>query len=251
MIHLNQKRNLLASASLLLIVLIVVFVIMSDKQKVYLAVGNMLFGESVGPFTIYQPTLAEYFLLQSNETGSQPLKWANYQLARLAFVRGDYTRAIHYSNEELRLYPSNCRTHYIRGLVYGYMDKLDLAIDDFEIFNTSCVRDSWAGHNDLAWFYFRKGDLQKALAIVELVIYKDTNSLNPWLQNTYGTILLNLGRHDEARDALLKARYLADNLTEEEWGKSYPGNDPRIYGEGLNSMRKIIEKNLLLLEKKQ
>lgn len=223
------------------------FLVLSNKQKFYFAIGNSLFGGNVGFMTMYRPTEAEYFFIKSIESADKPLMWTNYQLSRLSFIRGDLSRAILYANKELELYPDNCRTYYIRGLVYGYQEKLDQAIRDFEMFNSSCVMDSWAGHNDLAWFYFRKGDLLKALSTVESVIYKDTNSLNPWLQNTYGTILLNLGRETEAKDALRKALYFTENMTEEDWGRSYPGNDPRIYKEGLDSMRAIIKKNLLLL----
>lgn len=242
----QKHKRILLFVSLLVIILFVSSVLL-HKQQFYFTIGNTLFGGKIGFLTIYRPTEAEYFFIKSMESGQRPLMWTNYQLSRLSFIRGELSRAILYANKELELYPSNCRTYYVRGLVYGYLEKLDQAISDFETFNTSCVLDSWAGHNDLAWFYFRKGDLLKALSAVESVIYRDTNSLNPWLQNTYGTILLNLGREDEARDALLKALYLAENLSEEDWGRAYPGNDPRIYKEGLDSMKTIIRKNISLL----
>ena len=40
-------------------------------------------------------------------------------------------------------------------------------------------------------------------------------------------------------------------MTEEAWGKAYPGNDPRIYKTGLQAMKLSVESNLKLLEGKR
>ena len=75
------------------------------------------------------------------------------------------------------------------------------------------------------------------------------NPGNPWLLTTYGTALLNLGKKNEARDILSQALEKAENLTAEEWGRAYPGNNPKIYGEGLEAMKATIRTNLELAHK--
>lgn len=245
-------RNLYQNAFSVFLVLIVftsLYVLHRNKFEIYYNIGNTMFGGVVLGQTFYDIDSAEYFLTQANQK-KEPKIWTNYQLSRINFIRGDFPHAIYFANEELRLYPKNCRTHYIRGLTYGYMNKLDQAIADFEIFN-ACFPDTWAGHNDLAWFWFRKGDMKKVIEVIEHVINKDNNATSPWLQNTYGVALMNVGRYFEAETALHMAKYLASNMTEEGWGKSYPGNNPEIYGEGLTAMRQSINKNLLILKEKK
>ncbi len=218
------------------------------RQNIYFYTGNQFFGGKIGyasyHISLYNIEVSEYFLLKANDFDKKII-WNNYQLSRIYFIKGDLYKAVQYSNRELEYFPDNCRTHYIRGLAYGYKNDLDNAISDFEKFNT-CFPLSWAGHNDLAWFWFRKGDMQKVVDVVEGVItsYDD----NPWIQNTYGTALMNLGRGSEALLAFEKAKVASESMTETDWGKAYPGNDPSIYGKGLKAMRETIDKNIQLLK---
>lgn len=196
---------------------------------------------------LYNVSVSQYFFKRA----STPLigkvaPYSYYQLSRTYFIQGNLGQAIVEADNELKLYPENCRTYYIRGLTYGYLENLDAAISDFETFNTTCVKNSWAGHNDLAWFYFRKGDMKKVIETVEKVI--DRYPTNPWLQNTYGTALLNVGRYKEAKEAFSKARDTASFMTEESWGRAYPGNNPLIYSKGLAGMRLTIDTNIKLTE---
>lgn len=210
------------------------------------ALGNLFFGKVP---SLYNVTLAQFFFKQaSNPLFGDAPQYTHYQLSRTYFIQGDFDNAIYYANKELDLYPENCRTHYIRGLTYGYMNDLDNAIEDFETFNTSCVKDSWAGHNDLAWFYFRKGDIAGMLRTMEKVVSK--NETNPWVQNAYGIALLNLGRYEEAVIAFKKALTVANTMTEKDWGVAYPGNSPRIYERGLLNMRKTLQENLKVATEK-
>ncbi len=215
-------------------------------SPVNLALGNLFFDHSA---KIYNLTLAQFFFKNSSVgIFTIPSLSTNYQLSRTYFIQGEFSKAIESANKELQLYPKNCRTYYIRGLTYAYINNLDKAIEDFETFNTMCVKDSWAGHNDLAWLYFRKGDLKKALLTVEATVFTGTNSLNPWIQNTYGTILMNVGRYEEAERAFRVALERASTMTADNWGDAYPGNDPAIYAQGLFSMRESIAQNLKILE---
>jgi tetratricopeptide (TPR) repeat protein len=126
------------------------------------------------------------------------------------------------------------------------MNELDNAIQDFETFNATCVKDSWAGHNDLAWFYFRKGDIKKMRSTIEKIV--DKNWVNPWVQNAYGIALLNDGEKRLAHEAFTRALTSANRMTEHDWGIAYPGNNPEIYGEGLAAMRDALQKNIELAE---
>jgi tetratricopeptide (TPR) repeat protein len=185
--------------------------------------------------------------MQTKQKNNKAYPFSNYQLARIYFIKGNLNASLYYANKELELYPDHCRTYYIRGLTYGYMNDLDRAIDDFKIFNTSCVTNSWAGHNDLAWFYFRKGDIQNMSNIIEPMVTRYPT--NPWVQNTYGIALLNLKKYKEAENAFVQALTYADLMTERSWGTAYPGNNPDIYNQGLEAMRKTIQQNLTLTEK--
>jgi tetratricopeptide (TPR) repeat protein len=226
---------------------IFIFTIFCFRQNIYLFLGNQFFGGRVGYGKYYTTTYnidtAEYFLLKANSFDKK-LIWNNYQLSRINFIKGDLSTAIVYADAELRYFPDNCRTHYIRGLTYGYKNDLDAAIADFEQFNV-CYPNSWAGHNDLSWFWFRKGNMQKVIEVVEKVI--KNNDTNPWIQNTYGTALMNVGRNVEALAAFEKAKKTAAYMTPVNWGAAYPGNDPAIYEKGLKAMRDTVDKNIEIL----
>ncbi len=233
--------------SILILFFVSIFFIYQNRYIIYFEFGNRAFGGKIMNHTFYNIYAAEYFLTKANEK-DLPLEWTNYQLSRINFIRGNLIQAIYFANEELRLYPNNCRTHYIRGLAYGYAEDLDNAISDFEIFN-KCFPNSWAGHNDLAWFWFKKGDTKKVIQIIEKV--KDFNMGSAWVQNTYGVALMNEGRYNEAEKALLSAKQNSANMTEEDWGKSYPGNNPLIYKKGLTKLRESIDSNLRILQQKK
>ncbi len=250
--YLNQKVWVILSLLSLLIVTSSIFLF---RENIYFYLATKAFGGKVSvkilnkdySHTFYNLDLAEYFFTKANEN-KNPKQWVNYQLSRISFIRGDLDTALHFADRELVLYPDNCRTHYIRGLTYGYIDtvqSLDNAISDFEKFNV-CFPNTWAGHNDLAWFWFRKGNMKKVIEVVEVVIEK--NKKNPWLENTYGTALMNVGEYKKAREAFEAAKKSADLMTKESWGVAYPGNNPKVYGKGLSAMRESIEKNLKALE---
>ena len=238
-----QKKNKLAAVISTLLLVIALFLLFN---KIVLTVGNIFFGKVAA---LYNVTLSQRIYSYS----AQPLfgkvePFANYQLSRTYFIQGKFSESIYYANRELDFYPENCRTYYIRGLTYGYMNKIDSAIEDFETFNSTCVKDSWAGRNDLAWLYFRKGDIPKMLSTIEPMV--KLYETNPWVQNSYGIALLNLGRYKEAREAFEKANIIANLMTEKEWGMAYPGNNPEIYGRGIKDMRTTIQKNLNLAKEK-
>lgn len=229
----------------LLMVMIAAFAYMK-RGSIYMSLGTATFGSKFLGVRVYNTAVAEFFYTKAASLEHVP-QWANYQLSRVNFINGKQYQAVKYADKELELYPENCRTNYVRGLAYAYDDKLNSAIENFKAFNI-CFPDSWAGHNDLAWFYFRQGDYVSAKKTIEQVINKYPT--NPWIQNSYGVALMNSGDLSKAMYAFAAANRVASAMTESDWGSAYPGNDSGIYEEGLTAMRDTIKKNMSLLETK-
>ena len=213
------------------------------SPSLHQSIGNAFFGTFP---KLYNVTLAQFFFTQSAyPIFGEAVPYAHYQLSRTYFIQGKLDLALTEAKEELKLYPENTRTYYILGLTYGYLNQEKLAIESFGTF-IEWKPQSWAARNDRAWLQFRIGDIDGALATLKPVA-NDTN--NPWVQNTYGTLLLNKKEYAKAKEAYLNAKKSTDTMTEASWGHAYPGNDPRMYGVGLRAMKASIESNLTLLER--
>jgi tetratricopeptide (TPR) repeat protein len=205
----------------------------------YFTIGNSYFGEG----RTYDVERAKVFFLRAQKLDDR-YPSVHYQLARVYFIEGSFSPALREINRELELYPDFKRSYYVRALIYGYMRLFELAAADFQEF-LLFKPESWAAHNDLAWIYFQMGAYDKALTTVEEGLVDSPQ--NMWLLNSRGVALLNLGRKEEARKSLRLALAIVNITTPEQWGRSYPGNNPNIYGQGLGAMRTSIEKNLALL----
>jgi tetratricopeptide (TPR) repeat protein len=208
--------------------------------QTHLKLGDYFFG---GATSFYNVNLAQHFYAYAaySPVAKAP-QYAHYQLSRTYFIQGRLQSALFEAQSELALYPDNVRTYYILGLTYGYMNREQEAVDAFSVFIRAYPH-SWAARNDKAWLQFRLGDIEAALATIESVAQVQ----NPWVQNTYGTLLLNLERHAEAKQAFAVAYQQASLMTEAEWGGAYPGNDPRVYELGLQATKQSIKSNLELL----
>jgi len=169
----------------------------------------------------------------------------HYQLARVHFINGEFIPAIKEIDKEIELYPNYKRSFYVRGLVYGYLDNFDRAASDFQTF-LEAYPNSWAGHNDLSWIYFKKGDFISARDVAQkgLQHYPD----NPWLLNSLGIALLNLEQGEEAKRVFEESLKHFENLDTGSWGRAYPGNNPKIYSEGLHQTKDSVMFNMSLLE---
>lgn len=232
------KRILQLGCVVVLGCAIIYFPVFSHKA------GDVFFGRIPA---LYNVKIAQLFFKQSAYPlfgTSEP--YAHYQLSRTYFIQGKLDKALEEAKKELSFYPDHVRAHYVLGLTYGYMNEEEQAIKHFETFIASHPA-SWAARNDKAWLEFRIGDIDSALATIEPV---SIALANPWVQNTYGTMLMNKGRYDEAYEAFTRAQNAASSMSEEVWGHAYPGNDPRIYAVGLSAMKASIAENLALLEKK-
>lgn len=165
---------------------------------------------------------------------------AHYQLGRIYFIEGKFPLAIDHIRTVLRLDPEFEKGYYMYGLISGYSGNMRQAIYGFEEF---IKRDdfNWAGYNDLAWVHFQLGDFEKTLEVAEKGLKKAYN--NPWLLNMQGLALMNLSQTKKAHQSFEKALERVSVMAPQDWGIAYPGNDPRIYAEGLKRMQEAIQHN--------
>ena len=213
----------------------------SDPQ-LFFDVGNYYFGGGA-----YDIGRAEYYFKKSLDINPE-IDGAHYQIARIYFIRGDFYTALDEINKEIELHPDFKRSYYVRGLIYGYSGRLKEAENDFKEF-LKWKPESWAGHNDLAWVYFTKGDYKNSAATAREGLKYVPN--NAWLLNSLGVALLNEGNLAEAEKVLTDALAYASAMTPADWGRSYPGNNPSVYGDGLDAMKASIERNLALIAAKE
>lgn len=164
----------------------------------------------------------------------------HYQLSRIYFLKGDFSRATEEINIEIKNFPNFKRSYYVRGLINGYAKNFPEAISDFKEF-LKWDGQSWAAHNDLAWIYFQTGDYKNAEKISREGLRWSPD--NPWLLNSLGTALLNLDKKQEAKAAFELALSEAQKLTVSDWQKAYPGNNPAISAEALKRMIDTIKSN--------
>ena len=209
--------------------------------KLLMQLGNYYFGGGV------------YDLDKSERAYKKALRaepgilWGHYQIARILFVGGEHNAAIDEINKELAANPENLRSLYVRGLIYGYRGQagdLAKAEADFQRF-TLWAPSEWAGYNDLAWILSKQGKYKEAKETIKRALSEIPESAdNPWLWNAFGVAELNLKEYKNAAISFKKAKRLAEELTEEDWRRSYPGNNPASAEEGLSAFLKAISENL-------
>ena len=204
-----------------------------------LAIGNSHFGSG----RVYDIKKAEKAYIEAIKLDPNLFE-PHYQLGRIHFINGKFTSALIEVEKTLALDPEFKHAYYLRGLVYGYQGNLDNAIIGFEEF---IKRDdvNWAGYNDLAWVYFKKGDYVKVKEVAGKGLERGAGS--PWLNNMYGTALMNLGERKEAKKYFEVALQIAEAMKPADWGGSYPGNNPVIYQQGLEETKNVIRHNLALV----
>jgi hypothetical protein len=71
---------------------------------------------------------------------------------------------------------------------------------------------------------------------------------NPWLLNSNATALYELGEYKDALTQAQRAQVSVAGLTDAEWSHAYPGNDPAIAGEGLESFKQAVADNVHTIE---
>ena len=218
-----------------------------DRSNAELAmfIGNYYFNGVIGGGE-YNLDIAEKAYQKAVSINPRIL-WGHYQLSRIAFVKGDYEQALAEIMKELKANPENLRSLYVRGLIYGYRGQagdLAKAEADFRRF-TFLAPSEWAGYNDLAWIlskHRKYKEVKETIATAFREISESKN--NPWLWNALGVAELNLKEYKNAELSFGKSKQLAERLTEEDWRRSYPGNNPASAEEGLSSFLQAIDENL-------
>lgn len=177
------------------------------------------------------------------------LAW--HQLGRIDFLKGDFESALFHFHKQIEYFSDELpNVYYMIALTYGYQARIervfeawDKAESNFKKYLTYDPKSPWA-RVDLAWVLFAQGKYEEMKGPLEIGLLHHPD--NPWLLNMYGLALLNTGEKAKANSYFSWALNEANKLTEAEWGRSYPGNDPAIWGRGLEEFRSIVAGNLEL-----
>lgn len=192
----------------------------------------------------YHPRIAAWFYTRATVVDRNfPL--AHHQLARIAFLKGDYETALRHINTEMVLPggPKNPSSWYVRGLIKGFAGDYVGAIHDYKTYLRYDPK-NWAAINDYAWVLLKNGDADTALlALDEGLSYHPEN---PWLRSNRAVALAELGFLEAAQEDGMRARELADTLGVEDWNRAYPGNDPIAGIAGLEHFKSAIERNVFV-----
>lgn len=234
--HMSLRGCLFLCAGVVLCVLLLFFA-RSHIASGFVILGNRHFGGE-GAYDLSRADLYYRMALISDRRTLH----AYHQRARIAFLRGDFNEALSLIEKQITEHgPSFMSSYYIRGLIHGYRKEFAEAERDFKAFLTWDPH-NWAALNDLAWVYFAQGKFEEAGAasLRGLAIAPQ----NPWLHMMYGMSRFNSGAESQALSHLYQARGFAKNLTDSDWVRAYPGNDPRIAGKGLQALRATIEDNI-------
>jgi tetratricopeptide (TPR) repeat protein len=167
----------------------------------------------------------------------------HHQKARIAFLKGDFTTAL--SEIDIQIEKNGNKvpaSFYIRGLIYGYQGHYTKATEDFLTF-LDWDPYNWAAINDLLWVLVKDGQIERATRISQKAV--DIFPDNPWILSMRATICFEKGLHECALANGERAVVKAGTLTDADWLKAYPGNDPAIAAEGIASFRKSVIDNMV------
>ena len=169
-----------------------------------------------------------------------------HERARIAFLKGDFAIALARIDAELALQTTpSPDSYYIRGLIEGFAGEYDRAIVDYETYLRSDSK-NWAAINDYAWVLLKANRPMDALIALDwgLIYFPQ----NPWLLNSKATALFELERLDRALVSAHDAAKWVDHVTEEQWLRAYPGNDPLIAEMGIAEFKSAVLDNMHSIE---
>ena len=187
---------------------------------------------------------AEYFFRQTIKL-NPGFSRAHHQLARIHFLRGNFSDALSEINYEILLQgDQNPNAYYVRGLIKGFAQLYESAAADFKYFLT-LEPDSWAGANDYAWVAMKAGEYAAAIPVLETAL--EMHPDNAWLLNSYAIALYETGAEEKAIQIGERAKAAVELLNPQDWSAANPGNDPRIAAAGLDTFRKATIQNLSIM----
>ncbi len=168
--------------------------------------------------------------------------YAHHQLARIAFLRGDFNLALSRIGVEIEHHgEKHHNAYYIKGLIEGYAGDYLSAVIDYQKYLSHNPR-NWAAINDLAWVLLKDKQYDKTETVTTIGLSDFPD--NPWLFNSRGIARFENGKYKEAQEDFQKASVLVQGVTNEAWSTAYPGNDPRVAGQGVETLTRSIRENL-------
>ncbi len=212
--------------------------------------GEYYFNHDDDPAGPYDIKEARRYYEATIRKDPQAIGAAWYQLGRIDFIEGKFNAAL-YKFEKLEEYfpesESNINPNYMAGLVYGYQARRTKDQADWDAAEAAFVDyieyepyAPWP-RVDLAWIYFAQGKFEEMKPVLgEGLVYDGDNA---WLHNMYGLAMLNTGEKAIAQEHFGFAATLAEALTPEDWGQSYPGNNPADWEQGLEEFKIAIQRN--------
>lgn len=217
--------------------------------------GQYYFNYENSPDGPYDLEKARHYYEEAIRASSTQYAFAWYQLGRIDFLEGEFNAAIYNFNKQVEHFgDATPSVYYLLGLTYGYKaSERDNARDwakaeqGFLDYLAYDPESPWA-RTDLAWVYFAQGKYEEMLPVLEKGL--EIHPEHPWLLNMYGLAFLNLGAYEKAHRTLLEAQTFAAEVTVEDWGQAYPGNDPARWHEGLAEFNYLIQKNIDIAESK-
>lgn len=113
----------------------------------------------------YDIARAEHFFNLAAK--DQSLAYVNHELARIAFLRGDFDLALARINLQISLHgTSTANSYYVRGLIKGFMGDYEAAARDYETYLRHDPK-NWAGINDYAWVLLKGKRYKDALIALD------------------------------------------------------------------------------------
>ena len=173
------------------------------------------------------------------------LPYLDHELARIAFLQGDFKRALALINLQISLHGNETpNSYYIRGLIEGYMGLYQASALDYETFLKADPQ-NWAAMNDYAWVLLKANRYQDAAVVTSRGL--ELFPKNPWLLNSRAIALYEMNAFTAAYASAQEASAALGTITEQQWLHAYPGNDPRLAGEGVASLKKSISDNMHMM----
>lgn len=226
-------------------------------SKAYKEVGKEMFlGYHKNDPAIFFLNLSE----KINRTENVPDYEIYFLLGRVLFVENRLKESIKNYSYAIEINPEHKESYYGRGLSYGFSSPIYLkdAENDFQKYidldNEEFKKSghhaygAWAGYNDLAWIYFLQGEFEKSVSTSKLGLEIAHDS--PWLLNMLASSLISQNRCGEALPYLEKALTKSNQISVEEFGEAYSGDNRSLWSGGLANMQKTILENIELCNKK-
>ena len=222
------------------------------KAQMYFDIGVYYFNQDEDPLSgPYDLVSARHYFEEAARLNPKVSEELWYQYGRIDFVEGKLDDALDKFQTQMEYFGEDVpNVQYMKGLTYGYKAKASNNPDDwrqaelgFINFIPYVPEAPWP-RVDLAWLFFLQGKYEEMKPVLEEGLLARPD--NAWLNNMYGLSLLNTGDKKNALVYFVKAEEAALVMTVEEWGRAYPGNDQKLWGDSLEEFRKTIKENIAL-----